>query len=293
MATITNNSPLLVIVGETASGKSALAVDLAERFNGEIICADSRTIYRHLDIGTAKPSAEEQARVKHHLLDVVEPDQPFSAAQFQLLAQQAIENITARGKLPIMVGGSGLYIDSVLFDFNFLPPAPSEERNRLNALSVDELQDEIARKGLELPQNDRNKRYLIRTLETAGAVQSRQPLRAHTLVLQPLVSKELLKSRIVQRVEAMVGQGFAEEAAEQANRYGWHAPGLQAPGYKAFHKYIEENETLEAAVTQFVRNDLHLAKRQRTWFKRNKSIHHICNEAEAVELVTTWLNKLP
>jgi tRNA dimethylallyltransferase len=90
----------------------------------------------------------------------------------------------------------------------------------------------------------------------------------------------------------MVERGFAEEAAKQANRYGWDSPGLQAPGYKAFRNYAEGRQTLEAAMTQFVRNDLHLAKRQRTWFKRNKSVSFICNEAEAVEFVTTWLNKL-
>jgi tRNA dimethylallyltransferase len=279
-------------VGETASGKSALGLVLAERFNGEIICADSRTVYRHLDIGTAKPSAEEQARARHHLLDVVEPDQPFSAAEFKRLARQAITDIAQRGKLPIMIGGSGLYVDSVLFDFNFLPPVAAEERRRLNALSVEELQNEIVGKGWQLPENSRNKRYLMRTLEVAGAERTRQPLRERTLVLQPLVPKDVLKSRIKQRVEVMVERGFAEEAAKQANRYGWDAPGLQAPGYKAFRNYVGGRQTLEAAMTQFVRNDLHLAKRQHTWFKRNKSVSYICNEAEAVEFVTTWLNKL-
>src|SRR5690349_18861877 len=112
---------LVVIVGETASGKSQLAMDLAERFNGEIIAADSWTVRREVNIGTAKPSLEDQQRIRHHLLDVVEPCDDFTAAVFKDLANQAIDDIAGRGKLPIMVGGSGLYIDSVLYDYGFLP----------------------------------------------------------------------------------------------------------------------------------------------------------------------------
>ncbi len=111
--------PLLVIVGETASGKSALSMSLARKFNGEIICADSRTIYKDMDIGTAKPNAEDRAEIKHYLLDIIEPGQRYSASQFKEDALKAISEITKRGKLSILVGGTGLYIDAVIFDYQF------------------------------------------------------------------------------------------------------------------------------------------------------------------------------
>lgn len=116
MATI---SPLVVVVGETASGKTALGVELAKKYNGEIICADSRTVYKGMDIGTAKPTVEERAGIPHHLIDVVEPDEKYQVVMFQRDANQAIADIYSRGKLPIMVGGTGLYVDSVIFDYDF------------------------------------------------------------------------------------------------------------------------------------------------------------------------------
>ena len=122
-------APLVVIVGQTASGKSALAMGLAKEFNGQIICADSRTIYKGMDIGTAKPNKKDREVVKHHLLDIVEIDQAFSAAKFKQLANDLIVEIHSRGKLPIMVGGTGLYVDAVLFDYKFSPKV-SEQTQR-------------------------------------------------------------------------------------------------------------------------------------------------------------------
>src|SRR4051812_49125553 len=116
---------LVVVVGETAAGKSALALRIAQKFNGEIVSADSRTVYKGMDIATAKPTAAEMAAVPHHLIDVVDPDEPFTAADFKKRAVKAIDDITNRGKLPILVGGTGLYIDSVLYDYNFRYPAAS------------------------------------------------------------------------------------------------------------------------------------------------------------------------
>ncbi len=127
---MTRNKPLLVIVGETASGKTTLAIELAKRLNGEIICADSWTVRREANIGTAKPTLEEQQGIKHHCLDVAGPDEDFTAAVFKDLANDAIEDITSRGKLPIMVGGTGLYVDGVIYDFNFLPAGDRGEREK-------------------------------------------------------------------------------------------------------------------------------------------------------------------
>ena len=128
-----HESPLVVIVGPTASGKTALAIHLAEKYNGEIVCADSRTVYKGLDIGTAKPSVSEQQRVRHHLIDVVEPDGTFSVADFKMLAVEAINDIESRGKLPILVGGSGLYIDAVVYDFSFSDGTKRDESNPRHA----------------------------------------------------------------------------------------------------------------------------------------------------------------
>lgn len=122
-------SPLVVITGPTASGKTSLAMEVAKLFNGEIICADSRTIYKGMDIGTAKPTKKEQAAIPHHIIDVVEPNQSFTVADFKELALKAIDDITKRGKLPIMVGGTGLYIDSVIFDYQFGPAGDAKKKS--------------------------------------------------------------------------------------------------------------------------------------------------------------------
>ena len=131
--------PLIAIVGSTASGKTELAIGLAEAYNGEIICADSRTIYRGMDIGTAKPTADERSRVRHHLLDIIDPNQRLSVAEFKQLAESTISDIHNRGKVPFLVGGSGLYIDSILYDYTFASEADPKLRTKLDGMSSEEL----------------------------------------------------------------------------------------------------------------------------------------------------------
>lgn len=287
-------SPLIVILGETASGKSALALELARQFGGEIICADSRTIYKGMDIGTAKPTAVEQKLVRHHLLDVVEPSETFNAAQFKTLALQAIDDITARGKVPFLVGGTGLYLDAVLFDLQFRNPADPVLRAKLQKFDVKELQRKIIQQGYTMPENSANKRYLIRTLEAGGVSSARSELRSNTLVLGRCIGHETLERRIIDRVDLMVAAGFVEECRWLIEKYGDRVPALNAPGYKAFIPYVHGQYTLEQAKEQFIRNDLRLAKKQRTWFRRDvyqNVIHFVINRDEAVDLVTTHLNK--
>lgn len=286
--------PLIVILGETASGKSALALELAHQFGGEIICADSRTIYRAIDIGTAKPTDADQMLVPHHLLDVVEPNEPFSAAQFKELAVQAIDDIVRRGKVPFLVGGTGLYIDTVLFDFQFRDTTNPELRARFEKLGVEELQSEIVRRGYVMPENNRNKRYLVRTLETGGAKSARTEARPNTLILRKCVHPDELNQRIIKRVDVMIAAGFVHECQQLIERYGENAPGLNAPGYKAFKPYLRGECSLEQAKAQFILNDLHLAKKQRTWLRRKiyqNVIQYVTNREQAVDLVTTFLNK--
>lgn len=286
--------PLIVILGETASGKSALALELAQQCGGEIICADSRTIYKGMDIGTAKPTPAEQELVLHHLLDVVEPSEAFSAAQFKTQAVWAINDITSRGKVPFLVGGTGLYIDSVLFDFQFRSAVDPIRRARLEQLSIEELQSQINQQGYLMPENNRNKRYLIRTLETGGLKSERSELRQNTLVIGKHVDHEVLERRIIDRVDAMIAAGFVDECRQLIERYGEDAPGLNATGYKAFLPCMRGECTLDQATDQFVLNDLHLAKKQRTWFRRKiyqNVIQYVANREQAVDLVTTYLNK--
>src|SRR5688572_21256799 len=164
------NKPLIVIAGPTASGKSALAMKVAKKYNGEIICADSRTVYKGMDIGTAKPSAVDRKEVPHHLLDIVQPNQPFTAADFKEQALAAIDDISGRGKLPIMVGGTGLYIDSVIFDYRFGDPADPDKRAQLQDMTLEQLQQMCVMEGIRLPENTKNKRHLVRAVELGGVI---------------------------------------------------------------------------------------------------------------------------
>jgi tRNA dimethylallyltransferase len=285
--------PLVVIVGETASGKSAVALRLAQEFNGEIICADSWTVRRGMDIGTAKPTPEEQALVPHHLLDIVGPDEDFTAAVFKRLAQAAINDIASRGKLPIMVGGTGLYIDSVLYDFGFLMAGDREARAELNELSVPELLQKIDKQGLSTDEIDtRNKRRLIRLIETNGATPTRQELRANTLLLGLRPEREVLNERIIARVDAMLSAGLEREVRELSDRYGWDAEGLKGVGYAQWRDYFKSTQSLGETRQKIIKASLDLAKRQRTWFKRDKSIRWLATPVkwlDVVDSVTTFL----
>lgn len=286
----TEIGPLIVVVGQTASGKTALALELAEKFGGEIICADSRTIYKGMDIGTAKPTADEQARVPHHCIDLVEPDESFSAAQFKERAVAAIHDIHQRGKIPIMVGGTGLYIDAVLFDYQFGEKADHALRAELSTKNIEELQTMIDTLGYAMPENRHNKRYLIRAIERRGEPGSRKELRPNTLILGLSVDAETLNARIAQRVSTMITAGLVDEYKQLLSRYPGNSPGFLAPGYKAFAKYLDGEVSIEEAEAIFIRNDSQLAKRQRTWFKRNDSVQWLDDRSSAVDIVTTFLN---
>lgn len=286
--------PLLVIVGETASGKTALALALAKKLGGEIICADSRTVYRGMDIGTAKPSPTEQAMVPHHLLDVVAPNEHFNAADFKRLATVVMKDIHKRDKLPIIVGGTGLYIDALLFNYKFRAPADAALRQALAGKSVTELQHLLREKDITLPENAKNPRHLIRALETGGQASTRAQLRSNTLVIGLRLDRDTLKERITKRVDNMVRQGLAGEVERLVEQYGWEAEALKTTSYRAFRDYLMGSISLAGAKQCFIKNDLALAKRQRTWFKRNKSIHWLdtpVNLADVVVLVTSRLDK--
>jgi tRNA dimethylallyltransferase len=284
--------PLVVILGPTASGKSALGMELAQQFGGELICADSRTVYEGMDIGTAKPTMQDRTKVLHFGLDLIGPNQAYSAAQFKSMAEESIQDIAGRGKVPIVVGGTGLYIDALLFDFDFLPVAQPAERARLNMLSVDQLQTEILEKDLPIPTNENNPRHLMRVIETGGATpSSSKQIRRNTLVIGLQPDMDVLKQRIKERIDTMIVDGLLVEVEHLHKIFGWDAPGMLSTGYKAFRGYVDGNQSLDEAKEMFARNDYQLARRQRTWFKRNKSIHWVDDPRDAVAIVTTFLNK--
>lgn len=284
--------PLIAIVGETASGKTGLAIELARRFNGEIISADSWAVYKGFDIGTAKPTAEERRLARFHLIDVAEPAAGFSAPLFQRLANEAIADIGARGKLPIIAGGTGLYMDSVLYGFGFLPAGSADQRAEFNAMSLEDLVALAEARKLDTSSIDaRNKRRVIRLLENDGRLPRRKPLRPQTLLLGISLPRVDLHSRVTARVDAMLQAGLAEEAKRLAQAYGWEAEPMKGIGYREWRAYYEGSQSLERTRERIISATMGLAKRQRTWFKRNESIQWVHNTEEAVQKATIFLNK--
>jgi tRNA dimethylallyltransferase len=265
--------PLVVIVGPTASGKTSLAIDLAEAYSGEIICADSRTIYRYMDIGTAKPTAEEQARVPHWGIDLVNPGEYFSAADFKQYALGKISEIRARGHIPFLVGGTGLYIDSVVLDYNFSAKSDPLIRAKLEVLSLDELYAYCYKNNIKLPENYKNKRYVIRAIESYGSdINCRLTPIDNTLVVGIATDKDVLKERIAQRFEQMFENSVVNEAKMLGEKYGWSSEAMKSNIYPLLHLYLEGGLTQDDVKNKFVTLDWRLAKRQLTWLRRHKFI---------------------
>lgn len=283
---------LIAIVGPTASGKSDLALSIAKKHRGEILCADSRTVYRGLDIGAAKPSAADQAAVPHHLLDLVDPDHVLSVAEFKRLAEAAAVDVAGHGNIPFLVGGSGLYIDSILYDYQFPSEADPTLRLELETLSTDDL---IKRLQIVSPTaletiDKANRRRLIRAIETAGQPLSRTSgMRANTLAIGITLDKEVMQKRITERIEKMLSQGFLEEVKTLGEQYGWNCEAMSGIGYRAMKEVVHGTKTVDEAAEEFARGDMRLVKKQLTWFKRNKSIHWVTSHAEAEDLVKQFL----
>lgn len=266
------NSPLVVIAGPTASGKTAFAVEVAKKYNGEIICADSRTVYKGMDVGTAKPTPEERKQVVHHLLDIVEPNQAFTAADFKVAALKAIDDIAKRGKLAVMVGGSGLYIDAVIFDYEFGKPADPKYRTTLQQMSVEALQQMCVENGYSLPINTKNKRHLVRAIEMGGLKKQKLQLRPNTLVVSITTEKTILKSRITERAYNMVQAGVLDETKKLSSAYGWDSEAMTGSIYRVLRPVVEGVKPLDEAIEESITSDMQLAKRQITWLKRNPYI---------------------
>lgn len=274
MATVNKpNQPLLVIVGPTASGKTGLAIEIAKECNGEIICADSRTVYKGMNIGTAKPTIAEQSEVPHWGLDLVEPSHTYNAADFKTYALAKIADIRARGKLPILTGGTGLYVDAVIFDYQFGAGAEPEERKRLEALTIEELYEYCEDNNINLPENYKNKRYVIRAIEqkSISTTRKRKPI-DNTIVVGIATGKHELRNRIEQRTEHMFNHDVVREATLLGEKYGWDNEAMTGNIYPLLHLYLKNELSIEDVKDKFTTLDWRLAKRQLTWLKRNPYI---------------------
>ena len=266
-------APLIVITGPTASGKTSLALELAAKWGGEIICADSRTIYTGMDIGTAKPTKTEQKIVKHWLLDVVEPGQRFTAADFQTLAFEAIADIRSRGKIPFLVGGTGLYIDGVVLSFVFNSDANFTMRSKLENLTIEELQSLILQQHKQLPENAKNKRYLIRCIEKEDPSNPVNTMpSADTFVVAIDTDRELLRNRITLRADDMFANNIVQETQQLLHRHGARGEAMTGNIYPIVKRMIEGELTKDEAIKVFITKDWQLAKRQITWLKRHEYV---------------------
>lgn len=344
---VENLPKIIVVVGPTASGKTGIGIALAKALNGEVIAADSRTVYRGMDIGTAKPRPDvypppprggdggggndqphrrplgdggfliESAApmldiqslfsdkpylvegIPHWGFDLVDPGQSFTVAEFQSYADKKIADIVARGKLPIVVGGTGLYIRALLDRPNFAGAVPSPElRAELDAMSDNDLLEEIAARDPDAAAaiDDRNRRRLVRALEilrtTGGTLAEHQefgkPL-YNFLEIGVDVPRETLYARIDQRVDDMIGHGLIDEVRELREQYGDESNALTGIGYRQIFDFFLGKEKLREAVIRIKYDSHHYAKRQETWFRRDSRILWVKTTAEALRAAETFL----
>lgn len=265
--------PTIVIIGPTASGKTALAVELAVRYSGEVICADSRTVFREMNIGTAKPTEADQRSVPHWGIDLTGPGQRYTAAAYQRYANEKIDDIRRRGKLPILVGGTGLYIDGIVFDYSYPDEPTAEDRRRFESMTNEELHRYCIENNIQLPLNDKNKRHLVRSIVHKDTKQQRSVrLIDNTLMYGIAVDKSTLRQRIEQRTEQMFADGVVEEARKLGDKYGWDSESMTGNIYPLLRQYIEGSVSLDDTKRAFIARDWQLAKRQMTWFRRNPEI---------------------
>lgn len=293
---------VLVVVGPTASGKTALGVALAKKLDGEIISADSMQIYKYMNIGTAKVTLEEMQGIPHYLVDFVSPDEDFSVAKYKATALEAIETILSKGKLPIIIGGTGLYINSLSLPWDFQRKDNDEKiRWRLSA-EAEVMGKEALYDRLKLVDpttaaivHPNNLNRIIRALEIyelTGKPKSyfdeetkKQEVPYDYVMLGLDWDRETLYSRINRRVDLMIEEGLIDETKMLIERgYDWNLTALKAIGYKELKPYLEGTSSLAEAVTILKRDSRHYAKRQMTWFRKDQRIQWLkMNETRNVE----------
>jgi tRNA dimethylallyltransferase len=294
---------IIVIVGPTASGKTALSIKLARRFGGEVISADSRQVYRGMDIGTGKITKREMRGIPHYLLDVASPSRTFTASHYQKLAKKSIKKILTKKKVPIVVGGTGFYIDSLIYDYALpsIKPSPALRRS-LEKRSADDLFHELSKRDPQRAKNiDRhNKRRLIRALEivllTKKPVPSREASLARTthydvLALGLAPKPDALKKNIARRLTKRLRQGMVQEV-KRLHKNGLSFNRLDGFGleYRYVSRYLRGMISKSEMIEAIERESWLYAKRQMTWFKRNETIHWI-EARRAQAIVKKFLSK--
>lgn len=268
---------ILVICGPTASGKSKIALEIALKFNGEIINGDSLQIYKEFDIGTAKPSLEERSKVKHHLFDFVDPNDNYSVMRYQFEVRNVIDDVINRGKLPIIVGGTGLYQKAALFDFTF------EEHEEFDTSIFDNIDDDtLYKKLLEIDQESaskihpHNRKRVIRALTiyyaTGNKKSEQEAKQDHRLIYDAVfvgidMNREELYEKIDSRVDEMVKQGLEKEVRNLFEKYGPSVQAFQAIGYKEWVPYLKNEGTFALTIDKIKQNSRNYAKRQMTYFR--------------------------
>lgn len=317
---------IIAIIGPTASGKTSLAIKIAKKFNGELINTDSRQIYKYMDIGTAKGEVEREKKqivkiskddqldelnikyldvyslegAKIHLIDIVEPNQVLTLAQYQKLVYEVIQDINKRGKLPILVGGTGLYIDAIVKGYDIPKVKPDQElRKKLNSKTVKQLQDRLTKLNKmrfeTLNDSDRgNKHRLIRAIEielskSRKKVRRSKKLKLDVLFLMPKHTREELYNRINKRAEIIVNAGLIDEVKTLLKKgYSFSKPAMTAISYPIVKKYIDNKITKEELIDKFRQGDRNYARRQITWFKRYE-VELVNDEAKAYREVKKFL----
>lgn len=286
---------IIVICGPTASGKTALSIQVAKRINGEIISADSMQIYEDMDIGTAKPTEQEMDGIKHYLIGNVSPTVRYSVANFKKDALKAIEEILQKGKTPIIVGGTGLYVDSLIQGIEYDDiEVDLKYRKELEKIAQDKGLDELYKKAIEIdPQamekiSSNDKKRIFRVLEiyhstgktkTLQEIESRKKDNPYEYIVFAInMERDKLYERINKRVDIMLENGLIEEVKSLINKYEELPTAIQGLGYKEVVSYLENEITYEEMVEKIKQETRHYAKRQLTWFRRNQQI--------------TWINGL-
>ncbi len=281
--TSTNKIKVIAIVGATASGKTSYSIELAKEIGGEIISADSRLVYRGFDIGTAKPTKEEQSGIKHYMIDIAEPEFDYSAGLYQKQAKEYIYQIHKSGKTPIVVGGTGLYIDILLKNYNLPNFEPDKSlRQKLEKLSTQELYSILEKsdpKGAKtIETNDRKKiirsieiiKKLGTTLEQARGINEESEFDVEWIGRN--FDRKTLYARIDERVEQMIEQGLVKETQNLLDKHGRIYNLTNTIGYREIIKYLDNELSLEESKELLKKNTRNYAKRQLTWFRKNEDI---------------------
>lgn len=306
-------SKIVALTGPTAVGKTEFAIKLAEELDGEIVSCDSMQLYKYMDIGSAKPTPEEMRRARHHLVDIIDPREDFSVAQYQKLAKDAISDILSRGRLPIISGGTGLYLNSLLYDMDFSSsPGDFTYRRKLEALAEEKgngylhsmLAEQDERAASLIHPN--NTKKIIRALERLKkgeeSVRQFSDIRTETsdydVILIGLTrNRDQLYDRINKRVDALVEQGLFQEVQKLA-ALGLTADNISMKGigYKEIFAYLDGRYTMEDAIDKIKKNTRHYAKKQLTWFRRYGkmkwcNISDFDSDEDAAEEVISWVRK--